>query len=190
MKEESATGHRAKSDRASRARPERRGRVSVLLVAASILRLDGRWSRLANRLGWRGIAGVGADHRGGDPPAARFDRGRPAPARAGRRRDRLAGDGWRVAPPGVPGRRGDRADADQRPGARDARQRQAQSRKAPFVRLANRYALGFVPVTLLIAGAAWLLSGDPVRALAVLVVATPCPLILAAPVAIVSGMSQ
>jgi len=47
-----------------------------------------------------------------------------------------------------------------------------------------------VPVTLLIAGAAWLLSGDPVRALAVLVVATPCPLILAAPVAIVSGMSQ
>jgi heavy metal translocating P-type ATPase len=67
---------------------------------------------------------------------------------------------------------------------------QAQSRKAPFVRLANRYALAFVPVTLLIAGTAWLLAGDPVRALAVLVVATPCPLILAAPVAIVSGMSR
>jgi heavy metal translocating P-type ATPase len=67
---------------------------------------------------------------------------------------------------------------------------QAQSRKAPFVRLADRYALAFVPLTLLIAAAAWLVSGDPVRALAVLVVATPCPLILAAPVAIVSGMSR
>jgi len=67
---------------------------------------------------------------------------------------------------------------------------QAQSRKAPFVRLANRYALTFVPLTLLIAGAAWLFAGDPVRGLAVLVVATPCPLILAAPVAIVSGMSR
>ena len=67
---------------------------------------------------------------------------------------------------------------------------QAQSRKAPFVRLANRYALTFVPLTLVIAAAAWLVSGDPVRGLAVLVVATPCPLILAAPVAIVSGMSR
>jgi len=67
---------------------------------------------------------------------------------------------------------------------------QAQSRKAPFVRLADRYALAFVPLTLLIAAAAWAVSGDPVRALAVLVVATPCPLILAAPVAIVSGMSR
>jgi heavy metal translocating P-type ATPase len=67
---------------------------------------------------------------------------------------------------------------------------QAQARKAPFVRLANRYALAFVPLTLLIAGVAWALSGDPVRGLAVLVVATPCPLILAAPVAIVSGMSR
>ncbi|HZD73377.1 MAG TPA: heavy metal translocating P-type ATPase [Actinomycetota bacterium] len=67
---------------------------------------------------------------------------------------------------------------------------QAQSHKAPFVRLANRYALAFVPLTLLIAGAAWLLARDPVRGLAVLVVATPCPLILAAPIAIVSGMSR
>jgi heavy metal translocating P-type ATPase len=66
----------------------------------------------------------------------------------------------------------------------------AQANKAPFVRLANRYALAFVPLTLAIAGAAWLVSSDPVRALAVLVVATPCPLILAAPVAIVSGMSR
>lgn len=66
---------------------------------------------------------------------------------------------------------------------------QAQAEKAPFTRMADRYALWFVPLTLSIAGLSWLLSGDPVRALAVLVVATPCPLILAAPVAIVSGIS-
>jgi heavy metal translocating P-type ATPase len=68
--------------------------------------------------------------------------------------------------------------------------RQAQASKAPFVRLADRYALVFLPVTLITAAAAWLWSGDPVRALAVLVVATPCPLILAAPVAIVAGISR
>jgi heavy metal translocating P-type ATPase len=68
--------------------------------------------------------------------------------------------------------------------------REAQVSKAPFVRLADRYALWFLPLTLLVAAAAWLVSGDPVRALAVLVVATPCPLILAAPVAIVAGISQ
>jgi heavy metal translocating P-type ATPase len=67
---------------------------------------------------------------------------------------------------------------------------QAQSERAPFVRLADRVALWFVPFTLLVAGAAWWLSGDPVRALAVLVVATPCPLILATPIAITSGMSR
>jgi heavy metal translocating P-type ATPase len=67
---------------------------------------------------------------------------------------------------------------------------EGQKTKAPFVRLADRYALVFIPATLLIAGGAWLISGDPVRAVAVLVVATPCPLILAAPVAIVSGISQ
>jgi heavy metal translocating P-type ATPase len=66
----------------------------------------------------------------------------------------------------------------------------AQAEKAPFVRLADRYALLFVPLTLVVAGVAWLASGDPVRALAVLVVATPCPLILAAPVAIVAGISR
>lgn len=65
----------------------------------------------------------------------------------------------------------------------------AQAEKAPFVRLADRYATLFVPVTLAFAVAAWVLSGDPVRALAVLVVATPCPLIIAAPVAIVAGIS-
>jgi heavy metal translocating P-type ATPase len=67
---------------------------------------------------------------------------------------------------------------------------QAQASKAPFVRLADRYALAFVPLTLAMAGAAWLVSGEAVRALAVLVVATPCPLILAAPVAIVAGISR
>jgi heavy metal translocating P-type ATPase len=68
--------------------------------------------------------------------------------------------------------------------------RQAESQKAPFVRMADRYAAFFLPVTLVVAGLAWALSGDPVRALAVLVVATPCPLILAAPVAIISGVSR
>ena len=68
--------------------------------------------------------------------------------------------------------------------------RQAESQKAPFVRMADRYAAFFLPVTLVVAGLAWALSGDPVRALAVLVVATPCPLILAAPVAILSGVSR
>jgi heavy metal translocating P-type ATPase len=67
---------------------------------------------------------------------------------------------------------------------------EAQREKAPFVRMADRYALVFIPVTLVIAGAAWAISGDAVRALAVLVVATPCPLILAAPIAIVAGISR
>jgi heavy metal translocating P-type ATPase len=67
---------------------------------------------------------------------------------------------------------------------------EAQAGKAPFVRLADRYALVFLPLTLAVAAGAWIASGDPVRALAVLVVATPCPLILAAPVAIVAGISR
>ncbi len=68
--------------------------------------------------------------------------------------------------------------------------REAETQKAPSVRLADRYAVWFVPVTVVIAGGAWLLSGDPVRALAVLVVATPCPLLLAVPIAIVAGISR
>jgi heavy metal translocating P-type ATPase len=67
---------------------------------------------------------------------------------------------------------------------------QAQAENAPVVRLADRYAAWFLPLTLLVAGGAWLASGSPVRAVAVLVVATPCPLLLAAPVAIVSGLSR
>jgi heavy metal translocating P-type ATPase len=67
---------------------------------------------------------------------------------------------------------------------------EAERRRAPFVRMADRYAVFFLPVTLAIAGLAWLASGDAVRALAVLVVATPCPLILAAPIAFVAGLSR
>jgi heavy metal translocating P-type ATPase len=68
--------------------------------------------------------------------------------------------------------------------------RAAETQRAPFVRLADRYAAFFLPLTLAVAAAAWVASGDPVRAVAVLVVATPCPLILAAPIAIVSGVSR
>ncbi len=67
---------------------------------------------------------------------------------------------------------------------------QAQTERAPFVRMADRYAGFFLPATLLLAGAAWAASGDAVRALAVVVVATPCPLILAAPIALVCGLSR
>jgi len=65
----------------------------------------------------------------------------------------------------------------------------AQSR-APLVRLADRWAIAFIILTCCVAGAAWLISGDPRRALAVLVVATPCPLILAAPIALVAGIGR
>ncbi len=67
---------------------------------------------------------------------------------------------------------------------------QAGAAGAPIVRLADRYAAWFLPVALLLAAAAWLASGSAVRAVAVLVVATPCPLLLAAPVAIVAGLSR
>ncbi len=66
----------------------------------------------------------------------------------------------------------------------------AQTAKAPFIRLADRYALLLFPITIAVAGGAWLYSGDPVRGLAVLVAATPCPLILAAPVAFIAGVAQ
>jgi heavy metal translocating P-type ATPase len=66
----------------------------------------------------------------------------------------------------------------------------AQAKSAPGVRLANKWALRFVPVALLVAALAWILTGDVDRAVAVLVAATPCPLILAVPIAIVAGLSQ
>jgi heavy metal translocating P-type ATPase len=67
---------------------------------------------------------------------------------------------------------------------------EAEASSAPFVRLADRYAGVFLAVALAVAAVAWAVSGDLERAVAVLVVATPCPLILAAPVAIVSGLSR
>ena len=67
---------------------------------------------------------------------------------------------------------------------------QAQASTAPFVRVADRLAVYFVPLTLVLAGAAWAVTADPVRAVAVLVVATPCPLLLAAPIAFMSGLSR
>ena len=67
---------------------------------------------------------------------------------------------------------------------------QAGAHRAPFVRMADRYAGFFLPATVLAAGSAWALSGESIRALAVVVVATPCPLILAAPIALVSGLSR
>lgn len=67
---------------------------------------------------------------------------------------------------------------------------QAEASKAPMSRLADRYSLGFLGLTLTFAGAAYALSQDVVRSVAVLVVATPCPLILAVPVALVAGVSR
>ncbi|MVU78308.1 heavy metal translocating P-type ATPase [Nocardia sp. ET3-3] len=68
--------------------------------------------------------------------------------------------------------------------------REAGAATAPTVRLADRYAAWFLPLTLAVAAIAYWISGSLVRAVAVLVVATPCPLLLAAPVAIVSGLSR
>jgi heavy metal translocating P-type ATPase len=68
--------------------------------------------------------------------------------------------------------------------------REAEASRAPLTRLADRFALWFVPLTLAVAAVAALAGHDLVRAVAVLVVATPCPLILAAPVALVGGMSR
>jgi heavy metal translocating P-type ATPase len=66
----------------------------------------------------------------------------------------------------------------------------AQRSRPPMARLADRYALLFLALTVALAGVAWWLADDPVRAVAVLVAATPCPLILAVPVAIISGLSR
>ncbi|WP_144299742.1 heavy metal translocating P-type ATPase [Elioraea rosea] len=68
--------------------------------------------------------------------------------------------------------------------------RQAAEERPPLARLADRWALGFLAVTAALSGTAWIVSGDPVRALAVLVVATPCPLILAAPIALMAGIGR
>lgn len=68
--------------------------------------------------------------------------------------------------------------------------RDAESSQAPVVRVADRFAIPFTAVSLLIAGVAWAISGDPVRFAEVLVLATPCPLLIAAPVAFMGGMSR
>lgn len=66
----------------------------------------------------------------------------------------------------------------------------AQGEKPPLQHLADRYAVWFTPVTLLTAGLGWLITGQLDTILAVLVVATPCPLILAVPVAVISGINR
>lgn len=68
--------------------------------------------------------------------------------------------------------------------------RNAASSQAPFVRLADRYAIPFTLIAYAISGAVWAYSGQAIRFLEVLVVATPCPLLLAAPIALISGMSR
>ena len=68
--------------------------------------------------------------------------------------------------------------------------RSAQASKAPLQRVADRYAVWFTPLTLAVCLIAYAIAHDPVRVLAVLVVATPCPLILAVPVAIIGGINR
>ncbi|HSW99150.1 MAG TPA: heavy metal translocating P-type ATPase [Candidatus Saccharimonadales bacterium] len=66
----------------------------------------------------------------------------------------------------------------------------ARASEAPFTRLADRYAVPFTLLAFVIAGVSWALSGHAIRFLEVLVVATPCPLLLAVPIALISGMSR
>ncbi|WP_052674457.1 heavy metal translocating P-type ATPase [Microbacterium azadirachtae] len=68
--------------------------------------------------------------------------------------------------------------------------REAQESRAPVVRLADRFAIPFTVVSLLLGGIAWAVSGDAVRFAEVLVLATPCPLLIAAPVAFLGGLSR
>ena len=66
----------------------------------------------------------------------------------------------------------------------------ARTEKPPLQRLADTYAVWFTPLTLVMCGVAWLITHDPRSVLAVLVVATPCPLILAVPVAVIAAISR
>lgn len=68
--------------------------------------------------------------------------------------------------------------------------RGAQSTQAPFVRLADRYSLPFTVASYALAGSVWVISGHAIRFLEVIIVATPCPLLLAAPIALISGMAR
>lgn len=66
----------------------------------------------------------------------------------------------------------------------------AANSQAPFIRLAERYSIPFTILAYAIAGSVWAISGDPMRFLQVIIVATPCPLLLAAPISLISGMSR
>ena len=66
----------------------------------------------------------------------------------------------------------------------------SQAQPAKFVKMADRYAIPFTVISLIIGGVAWAVSGDATRFAEVMVVASPCPLLIAAPVALVSGMSS
>ena len=66
----------------------------------------------------------------------------------------------------------------------------ANAKQAPYVKLAERYSMPFTIVAYIIAVSAWIISGDSMRFLEVIIVATPCPLLLAAPIAMISGMSR
>ncbi|MEI5992933.1 heavy metal translocating P-type ATPase [Candidatus Enterococcus mansonii] len=68
--------------------------------------------------------------------------------------------------------------------------KESETQPANFVRMADRYAVPFTITAYVIAGVAWFISKDPTRFAEVLVVASPCPLILAAPIALVAGMSR
>ncbi|MHA7221795.1 heavy metal translocating P-type ATPase [Arthrobacter sp. RHLT1-20] len=68
--------------------------------------------------------------------------------------------------------------------------REASESKAPMVRLADRYAVPFTLLAYALGAAGWIISGSPARFAEVLVVATPCPLLIAAPVAFLGGMSR
>jgi heavy metal translocating P-type ATPase len=68
--------------------------------------------------------------------------------------------------------------------------RSAAASQAPYVRLAERYSLPFTVAAYAIAGSVWAVSADAIRFLEVIIVATPCPLLLAAPIALISGMSR
>ena len=165
-------GRAAARRRPARAGAGRAGRVGDVVVVRTgeVVPVDGTWSARE--------AVVDTSTLSGEPLPVTVARGHGGAQRLGQRRARRSTCAPTVRRPRAPTPRS------------SGWCEQAQTQRAPFVRMADRYAGFFLPATLLLAGAAWALSGDPVRALAVVVVATPCPLILAAPIALVSGLSR